>query len=830
MLSVLALGYYLKVGALDSDLSRLIEPGPNLTWYQDNEYYKDAFPARQQTAMLVIRSSNADTVREQGRLLTQALGRDATFEQIFAPGIDPFVLDHSLYFLSEQQLEKWIDGAQYNYGALLRLADEASLANGLFTYADTISANPGQPLPITLDHWVKTLLEDTTKVAAFYPLVDPDQDRFVEVVFVSGRRQFAQALPHADLVNALHRLIEEVQLDGVSIVLTGEPALANEEIGAAVSGIEIAATVSLFLLGIILIRGIRSTRIILSIVTMLGMGICMTLGFATLAVGSFNTLSMLFVVMFFGLGIDFAAHFTMSFQAYRRRSQTPGTVMTTAHTLADDLRSTVKQLTPALSLCALTSAISFLAFVPTAYTGLGELGIICAGGMAIALILTLTVIPAMFFLWPPHHEDTAPDLAITPSLARFNWVNRPLKIVALLSLIPAFYQASHAEFDYSVLAMRDPDAPAMRAFLELQRENSATHYSIQVLAQDAAQALHLKSKLSALPSVGGVKIPADLIPAKQQFTASTLQPLASLYADLERIEPSQSDPELLASAIDYLQEQSVGLRGTQLNEVKAVLSRAQALATAPAALAAFEQSSQQQLMSSLAELGALLTAQPFTLEQLPDAFATRLIGPNGQHVLSVQPATPILSRTDADRFIGQVMSVAPNGAGRAIVEWGVGKVVIEAFIQAVTYAGLAIALLLIIYFRSFIMAILVLTPIALTIIYSLALYTTLGLKLNMANILMVPLIIGLGVDTGIDIVHRYRQNQRTDVLDRATQKAVMISGLSTIGTFFSLTFSLHQGAASIGSLLTLSITLLLIISLNLLPALLRRFAPISHPR
>jgi predicted RND superfamily exporter protein len=193
-------------------------------------------------------------------------------------------------------------------------------------------------------------------------------------------------------------------------------------------------------------------------------------------------------------------------------------------------------------------------------------------------------------------------------------------------------------------------------------------------------------------------------------------------------------------------------------------------------------------------------------------------------LLSVQPAQALAERTATDRFIEEVRSVAPNSAGRSVVEWGIGSVVVTSFQQAVGLSFTIIFIILLCYFRDWKLSILVFIPIILTIISSFAVCVLLKINLNMANILMVPLIIGLGLDSGIHIVHRHRVAPASQ-LDAATGKAVIISGLTTIATFCSLALSPHQGAASIGLLLSVAIGLLLVISLVLLPILLRRFSP-----
>jgi predicted RND superfamily exporter protein len=290
------------------------------------------------------------------------------------------------------------------------------------------------------------------------------------------------------------------------------------------------------------------------------------------------------------------------------------------------------------------------------------------------------------------------------------------------------------------------------------------------------------------------------------------------------------DPEMNRLALEYLREAVVELQGTAGQQPQQVLEYARLMANDPERLAAFEEQLLTQLPQALTELKMLMAAQPFALDDVPEHFRNRLITADGQQLVSVNPASRLNDRQATDAFIAEVSSTAPNAAGRSVVEWGIGAVVIESFQQATLTAFGSIFLLLLMYFRGWKFPLLVLTPIAMTVVLTFAVCVLLGVSLNMANILMVPLVLGLGVDTGIHIVHRHRQAQAgVEAMDPAIRRAVMISGLTTIGTFCSLSLSPHQGAASIGLLLTIAIGLLLIISLVLMPILLRWFAPTTAP-
>ncbi|MEQ9002671.1 MAG: MMPL family transporter [Pseudomonadales bacterium] len=795
---------------IDSDLSRLIRPSADLAWYQHDQHFKAAFPELQQTAVVVVSGGDGEAVDGAAESLTTALRQRADVEFVYAPGVDPFFRRHRLYYLDEDTLAAWLRGVEVNYGALLRLGDSAGLANAAVTFADQISAGSGLPLPDPLRSLARSFEGDgppDIRIEAFPPLRDEGAAAHYAVLQLKGAQRHDQALPGAELVAMLEEVVAEAPVaDGVDVRLTGEVVLAHEEIGAALRGIGIAGTVSLVLLAVILGFGVRSLRIVAGIFLLLLAGTALTLGFATVSVGTFNTLALMFVIMFFGLGVDFVVHYTLRVRD-AHAAGTPDVQATV--TAADDLG-------PALLLCMVTSGIAFLAFVPTAYRGLGELGIISAGGMVIALALTLTLIPALFAAFgmparswgggPPRwHGGTLPPLPV-------------LAVTALLALA-ALWWAKDLRFDYSVLALRDADAEAMSTLLELQRQGITTDYSISVLADDDAAA-ELQRRLLQLPEVASVSAPEDWLPVRQGDKQALLAPVASLVTAIE-VQPAQHDVSL-PDAIDYLAEVGDAVPAERRELYEALLDGLRRVAADPVEVQRLDLMLEAELAAGLADLTAMLTAEPFTLADLPADVRARMITPDGRQLLTVEPATTLASRSATEAFITAVAAVAPNYAGRAVVEWGVGDVVVTAFLQAAAIAVAGIVVALLVFFRSLVLPLLVLAPLALALLFTFALAEVFGLTLNMANILVVPLIFGLGVDSGVHVVHRFARDGSIDaVFESSTARAVTISALTTIGTFFSLSFSPHKGAASVGLLLSMAIGLMLLATYIVLPALLR---------
>ncbi len=805
LLSLVGLGLFLVEGRLNSDLGQLIEPGEENTWYQANERYKQSFPMHLQTAILVVRGDDQAVTQAATKAIATALSDSQAFERIFAPGIDPFVQNNRLFFLTKDELALWLEGTEFNFGALVRMTEQINLANALLIIADTMTSRSGLPLPISVERLAEGLATGEAQGQAFYPLVDPDQTHFFELILVNGKQDLQEALPNAQIVETLESILENTMLPNtVRVELTGEVVLAHEEIGAALSGIEIAGLISILLLGLILTFGIGDFRVIMSIFALLATGIGLTLGFATLAVGSFNTLSMLFVVMFFGLGVDFAVHFALRLKAQ-------GAIT------ADSLQAAIEDMAPVLILCTFTSAIAFLSFVPTAYTGMGELGLISAGGMVFALILTLFMIPTILRRWPARSK-AFPEIPFKTKLPSGLQSAATGLLIVMLPL--AVYFASQLNFDYSVLSMRDPDSKAMAALTRLQKDSQQTDYSVSVLADSAAEARRLKVLLTPLTPVGNVQIPEDLIPTAQREKAAMIEPVATLYQELWEPEALENESIPLSLALEYLIESQPGMTRKQQARAGQIQQTAQHFEQNQDALENFESALQVQLADSLTELQALLNAKPFRIEDIPNHFRERLISSTGAHLVTIQPAEALDSKQATDRFIHSIQTITPDIAGRSAVEWGIGDVVVEAFQTATLYTLVGVLIALLIYFRHLLTAVLVLIPIAFTLILTFAMCALFDLPLNMANILVAPLIIGLGVDSGIHITHRFFSTGAKE-FEPATRRAILISGLTTLGTFLSLVLSPHQGAASIGLILAIAITWLLILSLFLLPTLLR---------
>ncbi|NRB39129.1 MAG: MMPL family transporter [Pseudomonadales bacterium] len=839
LITLFAAGYAYQNFTINSDLGDLINPSEENRWYANSEAYKKAFPQYRHTALVVVSGASASATYDSAEILVKALNQSGKFKEVFAPAFDAFFQDRVLYSVPSEGVKRISQKVLDKLPELERLIKNPEVSQLLAQLEvqliidqdrEFLSEHSRHQMAVIVEA-VKQLSAGEKPVLAMVENLKPrDTDEMhYQIIVLKSAMHFTQEQPNAVIVANIRQVIQQLAIpNAIDVRISGEVALANDEIAAGMSGVEFAGMLSLVLLALILGLGIRSLRVITSIFIMLLMGIIWTAAYATATIGSYNTLSLIFLVMFFGLGVDFAVHYCLRLIEERQKQ-------ISNLDQADDVRScaviATADIGTTLLLCAITSSIAFLAFLPTEYNGLAELGIISAGGMAIAFMLSLTFFPAWFSVMGygqsvrqvkakpiVMHEQTG---FMSPALI--------LAVTAMLAAL-AFWYAKDVRFNYSVLAMRDKDSEAMSTLLEMQQQGIVTDYSIFVMADENTDITQLKADLQALSSVASVELPQDNLPQFQQIKQQYMLPVHRRLSQLRMVQaPQEFDVDVNQQALSHMlslldiEHQDVFFDEDEV-EVKAFVKALMLLKERLPYQLDFNRAIAEGINADVQLLQRWFSAQPYELMDLPENVRARLYSEQYGLLLNVIPLEDMTLRENTDQFVAQVIAVAPNVAGRTVIEWGIGKVVVESFVQAIAIAITGIIVLLALYFRAVLPVVLVLIPLLLSTLFTFAFIQISGLTLNMANILVVPLIFGLGVDTGIHVIHRYHQSYSLqEMLFSSTSKAVLISALTTIGTFISLSFSAHKGAASIGLLLSVAITLLLLTTFIVLPALLNVF-------
>ncbi|MCY4343561.1 MAG: MMPL family transporter [Gammaproteobacteria bacterium] len=797
---------------MNADLGDLIHQ--DSSWRDDFDRFEAAFPDHVKTAVVVVSGSGFKQVEDVARQIEAELRRRPDrFRAVYAGGSHPFFRDHALLYADVEDVDEVAANLAEAQPWLTAVAEDPSLRGLLGLLEEGIGNEP----PSGFDDVVALFEESAAALlAGDDPTVHWANEFFSadgtwhRIISVKSNLDVGETLANAEMVAELRAIVAQVGAPPeVRVGITGEAALAFEEIEAAVGGVQLAGWLALALLAVVLVVGVRSLKIIIATFAMLAVGISMTAAYAMLTVGEYNTLSVVFVVMFFGLGVDFAIHFSLRYQE---------AVNVGAGDAVRALDSTTRSVGGAIFICTLTTGLGFLGFWPTDYRGLADLGIISAGGMAIAGILAVTLLPAFFAVTGPIKPHVLP-LPSGQRMVEALIANRRLVLgLIIVTALMALALASQSRFDYSVLALKDPATDSMRTLRRLQRDGEATDYALLLLGKDAQTI----ERLAALPEVGSIITLADFVPDDQPDKLYVLEDLqwmlASALAPLRQLDPP-TDRELLASLRSLLEAIEASEERSRFAGLEAALRE---LANGPVPqLLVWQQGVVASLVEELDWLRRALQVGPVTEAAVPAEVRNRLTSESGERLSIVLPVEDVADVGTMNRFIDAVQAISPSATGRPVIERGVGGVVVASFQQAMAFALATIFIVLLVMLGSLRHAVLVLVPLGLAVLFTLALGVLLDAPLNMANILVMPLIFGLGVDGGVHVVERYRgEGGVAHLMHSSTPRAVVLSALTTVGAFAALSLSPHAGTASIGSLLAVAISLLLAFTVFLLPVLL----------
>ena len=577
----------------------------------------------------------------------------------------------------------------------------------------------------------------------------------------------------------------------------------------------------------ILTLALRSALLVFSTLLTLLVGLVWTAGFTAVAIGHFNLISVSFAVLFIGLGVDFGIHLCVRYRE----------LLSHGHPHDRALAETASDVGSSITLCAITTAIGFFAFVPTDFVGVAELGLISGAGMFISLFCTLTLLPALLSLRPLRAEGPLRGVGwsggrIAELPLRYP---RAIRIAALALGVGAVLLLPRARFDNNPLNVRDPGNESVRTFAELLERGSSSPWSLNAVAPNVESAEILAGRLRELDAVGRVVTVTDYIPDDQAEKLDIIEDVAiflapppapdgttpapsvdvqvsslrDLRAALGRLASELRDPALAQSA--------VALRET----LTRYLAHLDGLDDPRGSLDSLQASMLGSLPEQLRTLNAALTAGRVTLENLPDALVARMITADGRVRIQIFPEHDLNDHAALAAFVDGVKEIAPDVAGSASEVLESGRAVVSALQQAMLSAVVVITLFLLVLWRRFNDTALVLIPLSLAAALTVAASVLADIPFNFADVIVLPLLLGIGVDSGIHLVHRARvsRGRHTNLLRTSTARAVAYSALTTIGSFGTMGFASHLGLATLGQLLTIGVGFTLLCNLVVLPAL-----------
>ncbi len=823
--TAVAVAYTVSELKIDTSTTNMISP--ETPFRRNHIAFKKAFPQLSDIILVVIDSKTPEHAEDAALRFAERLRKNGSqFHSVRVAGADPFFGRHGLLFLEVEDLARLADrlasaepllailGADPNLRGLADIMDMAlkraergestKLSNLLNRMTVVVLAEiEGRTLNFS---WQSLLIGEAA-----------DKRRFVLVRPVLDHSLLKPAAGPLAEIRRIGKGLGISEKNNLRMRVTGAPAINLEELERVEIGGKNSSLLSLLLVSLLLVLGLRSVRLVIAAAATLLIGLAWTGAFATLFIGRLNLISVTFAVLFIGLGVDFGIHMCL-----RYREEAEGGA---SH--AEALAKAADRAGGALSLSAVSAAAGFYSFLPTNYLGLAELGLIAGTGMFIALITNLTVLPALLSLFPPRIRF-APKVVVTSPfaqlLSRFGGVTFAGAIILGLAGAAAI---PSLRFDFNPLNLKDPGAESVATFLDLARDPKTSPYTIDLLADSQEAARRLASRLQALPEVKSAITLLNFVPKKQEEKIRIIDDMAIFLS--QALNPPRKPPlnaKARRAAFNRLRERFAA-HGGKNNPLEAAAARlALALGrlgggkepTSPT-LENIEHRLTAYLPQLFSRLRIALLAGPLTPANLPAGLQNLWLSKSGAARIEVRPAGGIAGNKDLRRFSEAVLRVAPGATGVPVIITEAGTEVVAAFKEATLVALVLIAGILFFVLRKPGEIALVLAPLLLSALWTAGASVLFDLPFNFANIIVLPLLLGLGVSSGIHLVLRHREEGEGErVLASSTPRGVLFSGLTTIAAFGSLSFSGHRGMSSMGQLLALSITFTLLATLIVLPS------------
>ncbi len=680
------------------------------------------------------------------------------------------------------------------------LTPYAAALNGVKTTLQ--QAADGHPEPLS---WEALLNSDLGQQDAEFVLAHP--------VLNQGTLQ-PGGVPTAALVR-IAATLPDVKSGRATVGYTGQIPLSDEQFASLTQGLVAGGVISVVLIALWLFMALRSWRLILPIIATLLLGLVLTISFAAVAIGVINLISVAFAILFIGLAVDFAIQFCVRLRDVRH----------THPTLEAAIPETAREAGGQIALAATATACGFLAFAPTPFVGVAELGVIAGAGMFIAFICTITFLPALLWLFRPRLESHPIGLPLGAQGDAFLRRRRkPVLAVFGLLALAGIFGAVTVGFDANPLDTKDPNTPAMRTLSKLLNDPATNPFYADALAPNLAAANALAARLQKLPEVVGVISGGTFVPGQQQQKIAMITQAQTILAPtlLAQTDPQPVTAAAIRAAMQKAHDAILSVK-SQLPPNAPILGIAaamgQLLGEDDARIMAANAAITRFLPAELKRLGTSLSPQPITAQNLPPDIARDWFLPDGQVRVEALPTGAAQQTAGLRRFSDAVLAVAPNAGGPAISTIATAGTILESFREAALLATGAIAIILFIVFRNLRDSLLVLATLALSALLT-ALFAKLdGLAINYANIIALPLLLGVGVSFNVYFVMNYRAGMQR-FLSSATAHAVLFSALTTGTAFGTLAASHDRGTASMGILLLLSLLAVLIATFIFLPALL----------
>ena len=820
--------------AIDTDTNHLF--APEIPWRHNEAELFKAFPHLDDIIVVVLDGKTPEAAESAARRLHAALQGKPLLGRVWLPDDNAFFRANGLLYLGLDEVRRTTATLIAQKEILQPLAEDPSLrglsaamlANqklvgssergmarlsaGLDEFSTAFEAVlAGKSAGVS---WEKLLSGGQPPQADPAPADAPPPDKR-RIVLIKPVIDYSALQPGADAIALVRETAKALDLaaEGVSLRLTGQVPLSDDEFATLSENMGFNTSATLVVITLILFAALRSPRLILAVLATLLAGLAMTSGLGILLIGRFNLISVAFAALFIGLGVDFGIQFATRYREERFRDDDLGRALAAA----------ARGIGLSLSLAAISLVAGFFCFLPTDFRGVSELGLIAGLGMIIAYVATLTFLPALIYVLRPRAERRPVE---TTSLASVDhWIAGHRILVLALTAAAVLAGAPflrHLSFDSNPMNLRNQKVESVSTFLDLSKDPRTAPNTIEIMAPSLDAARELSGRIAALPEVDHVTTVDSLIPGEQDAKTPLIEnaryQLRTVFDPKRAAAPTDSETvKLLPANAKALRKAAGRAQPPAVTRFAAALD---ALAAAsPETRDAARRAAFDDFHRLLGEAKGALQAQRVAPETLPPDLAGDWISQDGRYRIEVSPKGDGNDREVMTKFAQSVTALAPTASGPPIVVAAAGATIVRAFLFAGLYAFVAIFAILVFALRRASDVALTLGPLLLAGLMSLEAADALGLSLNFANIIALPLMFGVGVAFHIYYVIAWRKGI-ADMLASSLTRAIFFSALTTGTAFGSLFFSSHPGTASMGELLAVSLLFTLLAAFIVVPAFL----------
>ncbi|WP_287497211.1 MMPL family transporter [Pandoraea sp. CB10b_02] len=847
--------YVARHFAINTDVSSLIDS--NTPAAERGRAIDRAFPQKADVTLAVVQAPAVEFAERAAAELAARLSTETdVFRAVTRPGAGEFFAHNALLFASLDDVRSLTGKLEDAKPLIGRLAQDPSL-NGLAGLLSVTLQTPlltGQVKLSDMSRLLGRAADTTEDVLAGRPagmswraLVAPETAAR-SFVLVQPVLDYAALEAGANAATRIRQAAADLKLAeryGATVRLTGPRPLSDEEFASVREDAGPNAVITLLAVLVVLWLAVRSGKMILAVFITLLAGLAVTFALGLMMVGALNMISVAFAVLFVGIGVDFGIQFGVRYREERHRLDKVGE-SSEAEVLQGALCSAGRAIAMPLSLAAAATAASFFSFLPTAYRGVSELGLIAGVGiLCVAFPSAITLLPALISVFKPKGEPSSPGFRSLGPVDDFTEKYRePLLYGTLALVVAGLPLLARLHFDFNPLHLKDPHTESMATLLDLANSPEAGVNDVQLLAPDLDAADAEAAKLRAVPEVGRVVTLTTFMPANQPAKLAQIGAAATSLLPLLSQTPLAPVPDAvrvatLRTAAGQLEDAAIDYPGEGSKQAQRLATALRKLAAADAATRdRAERAIAEPLKLALAQLRDALQPSPITRETLPKDIVSQWVSADGRALVNISPRVAKGADPGDDamlrKFSAAVLQTTPDAVGGPISILRSADTIIRAFIEAGIWALLSITVLLWLALRNFGDVLRTLVPLLVSAAVTLEITVLIGLPLNFANIIALPLLLGVGVAFKIYYVIAWRHGQ-TRLLESSLTQAVVLSAATTGIAFGSLWLSHHPGTSSMGKLLALSLVCTLVGAVFFQPVLMgkprdKRAALLKPPR